>query len=222
MSDKRFIDVSHTVKAGMLTYPGIPAPTISAHLTHQESRPHYAPGTEFHLGKIEMAANTGTYLDAPYHRFKEREDLSALPLESLADLDGLVVRARDHQMRAIGPEVFEGFRLAGRAVLIHTGWSVYWGTEGYFEGHPYLTEDAVQCLIDGRVALVGIDSLNIDDTEDGRRPAHTRLLERGIPIVEHLTRLDQLPEAGFQFFAVPVKVAGLGSFPVRAFGMVTG
>lgn len=167
-----------------------------------------------------MVANTGTYMDAPFHRFAGRKDLSELPLASLADLEGIVIRIQPNAGRAVDASVFTGQDLEGKAVLIHTGWSAHWGTEKYTQGHPFLTEEAANHLAAHNVALVGIDSLNVDDIADGRRPAHTILLDNDIPIVEHLTNLDKLPDQGFRFFAVPVKVKGLGSFPVRAFGIM--
>jgi kynurenine formamidase len=214
---RRFIDLSHTLHDGLVTYPGLPAPRIGEHLDRTSSRAHYAGGTEFMIGKIELVANTGTYLDAPFHRFEQGRDLAELPLETLADLPGVVVRA-SRGVRAIGRELFADCgALAGRAVLIDTGWSRHFGTSTYGSGHPFLTRAAAEFLVEQRVVLVGIDSLNIDDTEDGLRPAHTLLLGRDIRIVEHLTNLAALPDAGFRFFAVPVKIRGLGSFPVRAF-----
>ena len=221
---RRLIDLSHVVEAGMPTYPGLPGPVISDHLSREASRAHYAEGTTFHIGKIEMVGNTGTYIDSPFHRWADGPDLAALALEQVADLEGLVFRA-DPSRRAIGPELFapvgtDGVR--GKAVLVHTGWSRHWGTDAYFHGHPFLTQDAAQWLADAGVALVGIDSLNIDDTADGRRPVHSILLRAGIPIVEHLCRLEELPDAGFRFHAVPVKVRGFSSFPVRAYAIVGG
>ncbi len=220
MADQRFIDVSHTIEDGLITYKGLPAPIVCDYLSHEASRGHYGPGTEFHIGKVEMVANTGTYIDAPFHRYREGKDLSELPLPSIAGLDGLVVRVDNNKGRAIDETTFQGCDVAGKAVLIHTGWSRHWKTDQYFEGHPYLTEGAAWFLRAGGATLVGIDSLNIDDTNDGRRPVHSLLLAHNIPIVEHLTNLDSLPEHGFRFFAVPVKVKALGSFPVRAFGVV--
>jgi len=219
-TSRNFVDLSHTVEHGMVTYKGLPAPIICEYMSREQSRQHYAEGTAFHIGKIEMVANTGTYIDAPSHRFGKGEDISELPLTSLADLDGLVVRVRERSRRAIGRHVFESLDVIGKAVLIHTGWDAHWRTDQYFEGHPFLTRDAAQHLSQAGAALVGIDSLNIDDTADGSRPAHTILLGAGIPIVEHLRGLEHLPERGFKFFAVPVKVKGLGSFPVRAFALV--
>ena len=216
----QFIDVSHTVVHGMVTYKGLPAPLICDFLSREQSRSHYAPGTEFNIGKIEMVANTGTYLDSPFHRFAHGADLADLPLTSLADLEAVVVRAAPGR-RAIDEGAFDGLALRGKAVLVHTGWSQHFGSEQYFDGHPYLTEGAAQCLREAGAALVGIDSLNIDDTADGRRPVHTTLLDGAIPIVEHLTRLEALPAAGFKFFAVPVKVRAMGTFPVRAFGLLS-
>jgi kynurenine formamidase len=216
----RLIDVSHTLEHGMVTYKGLPAPIVCDYMSREQSRRHYAEGTEFHIGKIEMVANTGTYIDAPSHRYAKGEDLSELTLTSLADLDGLVVRVRQRSGGAIGRQAFEGLDVMGKAVLVHTGWDVHWRTEQYFEGHPFLTRDAALLLSHAGAGLVGIDSLNIDDTTDGYRPAHTVLLGAGIPIVEHLRGLEHLPDRGFKFFAVPVKVRGLGSFPVRAFALV--
>jgi arylformamidase len=218
--DKKFVDVSHTVEHGLVTYRGLPAPVICDYLSREESRRHYAGGTEFQIGKIEMVANTGTYLDSPFHRYEDGKDLSQLALESLADLDGVVVNAGGSAGRAVGRDAFGGLGVKGRAVLVRTGWDAHWRTERYFEGHPFLTEDAARFLADGGAALVGIDSYNIDDTADGRRPAHSILLGAGIPIVEHICGLDQLPREGFRFYAVPVKVKGFGTFPVRAFAVV--
>ncbi|HKQ53610.1 MAG TPA: cyclase family protein [Pyrinomonadaceae bacterium] len=220
MSDPdRFVDVSHAVEHGMITYRGLPAPVISDHLGRAASRAHYSVGTEFQIGKIEMVANTGTYLDSPFHRYEDGDDLSALQLPSLADLDGVVVHAVDG-VRAQDASLFRGLKVEGRAVLVHTGWAAHWGTEQYFDNHPFLTRDAAQLLMDSGAALVGIDSYNIDDTADTTRPAHSILLGAGIPIVEHLCNLEALPDRGFKFFAVPVKVKGMGTFPVRAFGLI--
>jgi kynurenine formamidase len=215
-----FVDVSHTLEEGVITYPGLPAPTIGHFLTREQSQAHYALGTEFHIGRIDMVANTGTYVDAPFHRYSNGADLSELPLHKLANLEGLVVRIAAESQPAIDASFFHDLPLVGRAVLIHTGWSRYWNSDRYFEGHPYLTEDSALYLRDNGAVMVGIDSLNIDDTAGGRRPVHSILLQAEIPVVEHLTRLDQLPDQGFRFFAVPVKVKRLGSFPVRAFGLV--
>lgn len=214
------IDVSHTVEDGLITYKGLPAPIICDYLSREQSRRNYAEGTEFQIGKIEMVANTGTYVDSPFHRYANGKDLSELALSSLANLEGVVVRAVNRVERKIRRTAFEGLDLRGKAVLIHTGWDSHWRTDQYFEGHPFLTAEAAQYLADSGVVLVGIDSYNIDDTADGYRPAHSTLLGSEIPIVEHLCGLDQLPDGGFRFFAVPVKVKGFGSFPVRAFGIM--
>ena len=212
-------DLSHTIEHGMLTYKGLPAPIICDFLSRNASRQHYAEGTEFHIGRIDMVANTGTYLDSPFHRFADGKDLSQLPLTSLAGLDGVVVRA-SVKGRAITPEMFGGIELRGKALLVHTGWDKHWRTDAYFEGHPFLTGDAAHYLAKSGVKLVGIDSYNIDDTADGSRPVHTVLLGHEIPIIEHMTGLSQLPASGFDFFGVPPKVCAFGTFPVRAFAML--
>ncbi len=216
-SRQDLIDVSHVVEHGLITYRGLPAPVICDYLSREESRSHYSGGTEFYIGKIEMVANTGTYVDSPFHRYADGKDLADLDLSSLADLEGMVIRASGREDRAISLVDFMGLDVRGKAVLVHTGWDRHWKTDHYFEGHPYLTRDASQYLADTGAALVGIDSLNIDDIDDGTRPAHSILLRAGIPIVEHLCGLDRLPDEGFRFFAVPVKVKGFGTFPVRAF-----
>ncbi len=213
------IDLSHTIEHGMITYPGLPGPLMCDYLSREASRGHYAPGVEFHIGKIEMVANTGTYLDSPFHRYAGGKDLSQLPLDSLANLDTVVVRARAYG-RSIEPDAFAGLALAGKAVLVQTGWDAHWGTDRYLSEHPFLSGDSAGYLRDQRVALVGIDSLNIDDTDDGRRPVHSTLLGADIPIVEHLCNLGALPASGFRFFAVPAKVAAFGTWPVRAFAHV--
>ena len=219
-SPGRLIDVSHTIEHGMVTYPGLPVPTISDWLSRNASETRYAAGTTFQIGKIELLANTGTYIDAPFHRYEGGKDVAAYPLEAVANLEGIVVRTSERAGRALDVAVFGGRDVRGKAVLVHTGWDVHWRTERYGTGHPFLTRAAAQHLIAAGAALVGIDSLNIDDATDGARPAHTLLLGAGIPIVEHLCGLRELPEAGFRFFAVPVKVRGMGSFPVRAFAIL--
>ena len=215
----KFIELSHVIEDGMITYTGLPGPVISDHMSREDSKSHYSAGTTFQIGKIEMVANTGTYIDAPFHRYAEGIDLAGLEMASIADLDGIVFRSA-RGMRSIDTDVFEGHDVAGKAVLIHTGWDRHWRTEAYFENHPYLTRDAVEYLKTSGAALVGIDSLNIDDTTDGTRPAHSILLKANIPIVEHMCNLDALPESGFKFFAVPAPVKGMGSFPVRAFALI--
>jgi kynurenine formamidase len=220
-ANKQFIDLSHTVSHGLITYKGLPAPIICDFLSREQSKQHYAPGTEFQIGKIEMVANTGTYLDSPFHRYEEGKDLSELELSSLANLSGKVLSAKSEGHRAIDADAFEGLDVKSKAVLIQTGWSRHWRTEKYFEGtHPFLTKDAAQLLADEGAALVGIDSYNIDDTADLTRPVHSILLGADIPIVEHMCNLESLPPDGFKFFAVPVKVKSLGTFPVRAFAIV--
>ncbi len=204
----------------MVTYPGLPAPAISDWLSRDASSSRYAPGTTFQIGKIEMLANTGTYIDAPFHRYDGRQDIGDYPLESVADLEGVVIRATDRKGRALDAAWFGGHDVRGKAVLVHTGWDAHWRTERYGSGHPFLTRDAVEHLVSAGAALVGIDSLNIDDATDGTRPVHTILLGAGTPIVEHLCNLGALPDGGFRFFAVPAKVQGMGSFPVRAFARV--
>lgn len=215
----RLIDLSHTVEDGMITYKGLPAPIICDYLSRADSRARYAPGTEFQIGKIEMVANTGTYLDSPFHRYADGKDLSELALESLANLPCVVVRATARGKRAINDMPHES-HLSGSAVLFHTGWDAHWRTDQYFEGHPYLTGMLAERLVAAGVALVGIDSFNIDCTDDGRRPVHSTLLRAGIPIVEHMRGLDALPDRGARFYAVPAKVKGMGTFPVRAFARV--
>ena len=205
----RYVDLSHTVSDGLVTYPGLPAPTISDHLSRIASRERYAPGVEFQIGRIDMVANTGTYLDTPFHRYADGHDLAALPLERVAGVPGVVI-GPDDELPVGG--------VAGHAVLVRTGWDVHWGTEHYGDpSHPFLSEELTDALVGADPALVGIDSVNIDDTRGGERPVHTALLAAGIPIVEHLTNLGSLPADGFELFAVPVKVAGMGTFPVRAF-----
>ena len=214
------IDLSHTIEHGMTTYPGLPGPLICDYLSRQASRSQYAPGVEFQIGKIEMVANTGTYLDSPFHRYADGKDLSQLPLESLAGLDAVVVRVSSAAGRAISRRSFEDIELEGKAVLVHTGWDVHWRTERYLSNNPFLTRDAAEYLVSQGAVLVGIDSLNIDDIGDPNRPVHSTLLGADIPIVEHMCNLAGLPDRQFRFYAVPAKVAGFGTWPVRAFGQV--
>jgi arylformamidase len=219
-SGGRLIDVSHTIEHGMTTYPGLPGPLICDYLSREASRQHYADGVEFQIGKIEMVANTGTYVDSPFHRYREGQDLADLALESLANLEAVVVRVHSGEGRTIPAERFHELPLENKAVLVHTGWDRHWRTQQYLSGHPFLTGEAAAYLADAGVKLVGIDSLNIDDTSDLGRPVHSILLAAGVPLVEHLCNLGALPDRGFRFFAVPAKVAGFGTWPVRAFGHV--
>jgi kynurenine formamidase len=214
------IDLSHTIEQGMTTYPGLPAPLICDYLSREASRARFAPGVEFHIGRIDMVANTGTYLDSPFHRYADGKDLASLALEKLAGLDAIVVRIPAGAPRAVGWPVFEQRDVRGRAVLVATGWDRYWRTERYGADNPFLTAEACQRLRDAGACLVGIDSVNIDAVEDLTRPAHSILLGAEIPIVEHLCNLAALPEGRLRFSAVPPKVAGFGTFPVRAFAEV--
>jgi len=216
---QKLIDLSHEVEHGMITYKGLPAPIICDYLSREESRKHYADGVTFNIGKIEMVANTGTYVDSPFHRFADGIDLSELPLESLADLEGIVIHVQEYG-RAIPAGAFNRVDITGKAVLIHTGWSRHWRTDQYFEGHPFLTREAAQSIADSGAAFVGIDTYNIDDITDGTRPAHTILLGNRIPICEHMCGQENLPDHGFRFHAAPVKVKAFGTFPVRAYAVL--
>jgi len=216
---KRLIDVSHVVEHGMITYKGLPAPIICDFLSREASKDLYEEGTAFQIDRIDMVANTGTYLDAPFHRFADGKDLSELDLSRLADLDAVVINVGSGQQE-VTPEKLAAVDVKDKAVLIRTDWSDHWGTDQYFEGHPFINQAAAEYLRDKGAILVGIDSHNIDDIRGRSRPAHTILLGADIPIVEHMVGLRNLPPSGFRFFAVPVKVAGMGTFPVRAFGLI--
>ena len=213
----RFVDLSHTIEHGMITYKGLPAPLICDHLSREKSKTVYAPGTEFQIGRIDMVANTGTYIDSPFHRYADGADVADFDLDAITLVDAIVVRATGASDRAISHDAFEGLDVRGKAVLVNTGWDRHWRSDQYFEGHPFLTADAAAKLRDGGARLVGIDSFNIDDTADLTRAVHTTLLGAGIPIVEHLCRLGDVPTSGFRFSAVPPRVRGIGTFPVRAF-----
>jgi len=220
MTTPRLVDLSHTIEADMRTYPGLPGPLICDFLSREKSRETYAEGTEFQIGRIEMVGNTGTYVDSPFHRFANGKDLAELSLESLANLECGVIDATARNGRAIGPEYFRRLDLDRKAVLLRTGWDAHWRTDQYFNGHPFISAEAALLLKDSGVVFVGIDSLNIDCTDDGHRPVHTTLLGAGIPVGEHLCNLGSLPSSGLRFFAVPPKVAKFGTFPVRAFALV--
>ena len=214
------IDLSHRITDGLITYPGLPGPVISDHLGREASRALYAPGYEFQIGRIEMVSNTGTYLDTPFHRFADGHDLAGLDLARVSNVPGLLVESCD-ELEAAG-SLLDGVDVGGRAVLFHTGWDRHWGTDAYGNpAHPYLGADVVERLVVGGAAVVGIDSVNIDDTRTGARPVHTALLGAGIPIVEHLRGLDRLRGATFTFSAVPPAVVGMGTFPVRALATIT-
>ena len=211
-----FVDLSHTIEHGLVTYKGLPAPIICDYLSREASREIYAPGTEFQIGKIEMVTNTGTYLDCPFHRYADGKDLSQVAIEATTDIDAIIVRAPHTPARAIDANAFRDKEIRGRAVLVHTGWDVHWNTPRYYEGGPFLTAEAALYLRDCGVKLVGIDAHNIDDTRGRERPVHTILLGAEILIVEHMCNLGALPDEGFAFSATPPKFKGAGTFPVRA------
>jgi kynurenine formamidase len=215
----RLIDLSHVIEAGMVTYPGLPGPEVTPHLTYADSRCLYAEGTEFTIGRITMLSNTGTYVDSPFHRYQGGVDLAGLPLESVADLPVVVVRLTGASERGVGAQTLAPYDVAGKAVLLHTGWDRHWRTEAYGAGAPYLAEDGAEHLAGAGAWLVGIDSVNIDSTEGGRRPAHSILLGEGIPVLEHLTNLGELPVHGARLHAAPAPVRDFGTFPVRAYAL---
>lgn len=217
---RRLVDLSHPIHHGLVTYPGLPAPEISEHLTREASAGRYAPGVTFQIGRISLVANTGTYLDSPWHRYADGADLAGLPLGVLVDLDGVLLRATGARGRAIDVPALAPLDVRGRAVLLQTAWDVHFGTPRYAKDAPFLTDSGAAWLVEKGAALVGIDSINIDDMADGARPAHSRLLAAGIPIVEHLRGLEQLPASGFRFSAAPPRIQGLGTFPVRAYAVI--
>jgi arylformamidase len=216
----QIVDLSHVIEHGMTTFPGLPGPHICDFWTREGSAPNYDDGSSFQIGRIDMVANTGTYLDSPFHRYAEGIDLAELPLESLADLPAIVVRRPWENELGTEAAHFEGLDVRGRAVLVHTGWDRHWRTDAYGEDHPFLTAGAADWLVANGAALVGIDSNNIDDTRVRARPVHTILLGADIPICEHMTGLGGLPDEGFRFSAVPPKVKGMGTFPVRAYAVL--
>jgi kynurenine formamidase len=216
----RLVELNHIITAGMTTYPGLPGPEITPHLTREASRGSYAPGTEFAIDRISMVGNTGTYLDSPYHRYADGIDLAGLMLSKVADLPIALVRLTGSTGRGIDAAALQSLDVRGRAVLLHTGWDAHWGTPEYGGPAPYLSADGAQWLVDNRAALVGIDSINIDDAADARRPAHSLLLAAGIPVLEHLTGLGELPATGARLHAAPPRVESFGTFPVRAYAVV--
>ena len=211
----RYVDLSHLIEHEMVTYPGLPGPVISTYISRAESAQRLGTGVSFHIGRIEMVANTGTYIDAPHHFHAQGADVAQLPLERLVDVPVVVIRARSRTV--IGPEVLlDPGVLWGKAVLVHTGWSRHWGTAAYLSASPYLTRGFAEALVDANVALLGVDSLNVDNVEDPTRPVHHTVLGNGIPLIEHLTNLNRLPDHGARLTALPAPVHGVGSFPVRA------
>ncbi len=210
-----YVDLSHTISDGMVTYPGLPAPVIGTHLSREAAEEIYAPGVSFQIGQIEICTNTGTYLDVPFHRYADGHDLAGLALERVAGVPAVCLdRSGEVEIALSHDEVSQ---CAGKAVLIHTAHAKHWGTDRYFSNHPFLTAASAELLVEADVACVGIDTFNIDDTRGNDRPVHTVLLGSEIPIIEHMTNLDQLPGDGFAFTAVPPKIEGAGTFTVRAF-----
>jgi kynurenine formamidase len=220
LEEKRIVDLSHVIEHGMTTYPGLPGPHICDFWTREGSAGNYDDGSSFQIGRIDMVANTGTYVDSPFHRYADGIDLADLPLQSLADVPGVVVRRPWENGLATDVAQLEGIDVRGKAVLVHTGWDRHWRTDRYGDGHPFLTGEAAGWLVANGAALAGIDSNNIDDTRVRARPVHTKLLAANIPICEHMTGLGSLPDEGFRFSAVPPKVRGMGTFPVRAYAVL--
>jgi len=217
----RLVELSHTIRAGLVTYPGLPAPEIRPFLSREDSIARYAEGTQFAMDIITMIGNTGTYLDSPFHRYAGGTDLAGLALDTLVDLPAEIFHLRDVSARGIPVDALTGRDLAGKAVLLDTGWSRLFGASEYAVGAPFLTGEGAAYLVDQGVTLVGIDSLNIDDVESGgERPAHSLLLAAGIHVVEHLTAVEELPESGGTVTVVPPKIEGFGTFPVRAFARI--
>ncbi len=214
----RYVDLSHTITDGLVTYQGLPAPLICDFLSRDDSLAMYDDGSEFQIGQVSMVGNTGTYIDCPYHRYAEGKEFSHLFISDLADLEGILISHSFQEGLAIDESPFQSQNLEGKAVLIRTDWATKWGSDDYFVNHPYLTTEAASYLESQRPRLVGIDSYNIDNTNSRQRPVHSILLGAAIPIVEHLCQLHLLPKKGFYFTAVPPKINGMGSFPVRAFG----
>jgi kynurenine formamidase len=219
--EKTIVDLSHVIEHGMTTYKGLPGPHICDFWERESTAANYDDGSTFQIGRIDMVANTGTYVDSPFHRYADGADLADLPLQSLADVPGIVVRRPWENDIAIDASAFDGRDVAGKAVLVHTGWDRHWRTDRYGVESPFLTADAADWLIENGVVVVGIDSNNIDDVRGRSRPVHTKLLGANIPICEHMTNLGSLPDEGFRFSAVPPKVRGMGSFPVRAYAVLS-
>ena len=216
---KRLYDLSHVIEDGMITYKGLPAPVICDYLSREKSRSFYEEGTEFQIGKIEMVANTGTYIDCPFHRYADGQDLSEVELSRFVNLDVVIVHVPYQQGLEVTVKHFSGLDVHKKAVLIHTGWSAHWRMDSYFENHPFVSADAARYLVSQLVTLVGIDSHNIDDTRGRSRPVHSILLKEGVLIVEHLCNLETLPQRPLKFSAVPPKFKGVGTFPVRAYAV---
>ena len=222
MADRttKIIDLCHVITDGMVTYKGLPGPHICDFISGEQSAANYDDGSTFQIGRIDMVANTGTYVDVPSHRFADGKDLSEIGVEALAHLPGIVVRRAFESGLAVDVDAFEGLEIQGKAVLVATGWDRHWGSEAYYIEHSFLTPEAAEYLVANGAALVGIDSHNIDDTRVRTRPVHTALLGAGIPICEHMTNLGTLPDSGFSFAAAPPKVKGMGTFPVRAYAVL--
>ncbi len=216
----KLVDLSHTIENGLVTFKGLPAPIICDYWSREESKKNYDEGTSFQIGKIEMVTNTGTYIDCPFHRYENGKDLSEVGLEKFVDLEGIVIRVNHKESLAVTIDHFKNKDLTNKAVLVNTGWDEYWNTEKYYSDHPFITKEAAEYLKDCNVALVGIDSHNIDDTRGRTRPVHTILLAEEILIVEHLCKLSSLPESNFTFTAAPPKFKGVGTFPVRAMAKI--
>lgn len=220
LEEKRIVDLSHVIEDGMTTYKGFPGPHICDFWERESSAANFDDGSTFQIGRIDMIANTGTYVNSPFHRYADGIDLADVPLASLADLSGIVIRRPWENDIAIDVDAFDGQEVRGKAVLVHSGWDRHWRTDRYQSEHPFLTGEAAEWLVDNGAALIGIDSHNIDDTRTRSRPVHSKLLAAEIPICEHMTNLGSLPDEGFRFSAVPPKVQGMGTFPVRAYAVL--
>jgi arylformamidase len=223
MATTRLVDLTQPIDESIPMFPGLPGLELSTVLSREASRAHYAEGVEFLIQRYAITGNSGTYMDTPYHRYPHGLDLATLPLESTVGLPGVRIDARDAMTsgrRRIDESFLNGTDVRGKAVLCWTGWDDRWPGDDYLEPNPFLCRELATNLIAGGAVLVGIDTWNIDDTEDMSRPAHSVLLSHGIPIVENLCGLGNLSMEGFQFSAAPLPVRRGTAIPVRAYAVI--
>ena len=194
----RLVDLSHVIEEGMTTFKGFPGPHLCDYWTRDASAAHYDDGSSFQIGRIDMIANTGTYVDSPFHRYADGGICPNSRSKARRSR-----RPRGPQALAAAsrptPPTSPGLRSRASAVLVHTGWDLYWRTEAYFDNHPFLTAAAANWLVEQGAAFVSIDSHHIDDTRTRSRPVHGTLLGASIPIGEHLTNLSAVPDTSFRF-----------------------
>lgn len=219
-----YIDLSHSIENGTVTYPGDPPALIELTLDRKLTSKLNGGGTTsgVEINTIKMVSTSGTYIDAPYHVFEDGKKIKDYPIEKLVNLPSIVVKIPENR-NYFDVQDISGINVKGKAVLFFSGHDKFFMTPEYGKNAPYLTIELANILVEKGAIFVGIDSPLIDNMEKQSElgiPVHYKLLGADIPICEDLANLELLPTDGFTITALPAKVA-LESFPARVFATVS-